>query len=214
MKLLFIRLYRTSSKSHLILTQLLLEVGIGMMLGDIHAEKPSAKHNTRLQFHHSQVQEFYLYHIYDLFKDYCGAVPFNTSFYDTRPNRMKLYLSVKFNTLSIPCFNIFRELFYNSSGVKCIPSNLGEYFTARSLAYWFMDDGYKALNGYYFCTESFSENDINLLLALLRTKFNLICSVHKTTNGPRIYINKKSIDGFNKLVGPFILEGFKYKLHD
>lgn len=213
MKLLLTRFYRTSPKAHLILTQLLLEVGIGLMLGDIHAEKPSAKHNTRLQFHHSEVQGFYMVHLWDLFKDYCNAGPFGASFKDTRPNRMKTYFSVRFNTLSIPCFNIFRELFYNSSGVKFIPSNLGEYFTACSLAYWFMDDGYKALSGYYFCTESFSENDINILLALLRTKYSLTCSAHKTTNGLRIYIHKESIEQFNKLIGPFILEEFRYKLH-
>ena len=197
----------------MVLTQLLLEVAIGLMLGDIHAEKPSAKHNTRLQFHHSQVQGAYLFHLYDLFKDYCGAGPFSASFMDTRPNRMKTYFSVKFSTLSIPCFNIFRELFYDSSGVKYVPKNLSEYFTARSLAYWFMDDGYKALSGYYFCTESFSDNDIKLLLELLSTKFKLTCSAHKTTNGLRIYIQSESIKEFNKLVGPYILDEFNYKLH-
>ncbi len=198
----------------MILTPILLEIAIGLMLGDLHAEKPSAKHNTRLQFHHSEVQGAYLYHLYDLFKDYCGAGPFGASFFDSRPSRMKTYFSVKFSTLSIPCFNIFRELFYNSSGVKYIPFNLGDYFTARSLAYWFMDDGYKSLDGYYFCTESFSENDINILLALLSTKFDLTCSVHKTTNGPRIYIQSVSISKFNELIGPYLLKEFNYKLHN
>lgn len=198
----------------MVLTQHLFEVAIGLMLGDIHAEKPSAKHNTRLQFHHSQVQGAYLSHLYDLFKEYCGAGPFGASFVDTRPSRMKTYFSVKFSTLSIPCFNIFRELFYNSSGVKFVPANLSEFFTPRSLAYWFMDDGYKAPSGYYFCTESFSDNDIKLLLELLSTKFNLTCSAHKTTNGLRIYIHKVSIEKFNKLIGPYLLKEFNYKLHN
>jgi len=75
-----------------------------------------------------------------------------------------------------------------------------------------MDDGYKALNGYYFCTESFSNQDINLLLEMLRTKFKLECSAHVTTNGLRIYIKRTSVQEFNKLIAPYLLESFDYKL--
>lgn len=76
-----------------------------------------------------------------------------------------------------------------------------------------MDDGYKSPNGYYFCTESFSASDIDILLTMLRTKFGLNCSVHKTTNGPRIYIKSSSIKLFNSLVGEYIIPSFQYKLH-
>lgn len=76
-----------------------------------------------------------------------------------------------------------------------------------------MDDGYKSKDGYYFCTESFSDKDIIILLNLLTDKFYFNCSVHKTTNGPRIYIKSSSVDSFNKLIKPYIIEHFNYKLH-
>jgi hypothetical protein len=66
---------------------------------------------------------------------------------------------MKFSTLSLPCLWLrpkFRELFYDSSGKKLISEEIEKYFTARSLAYWAMDDGYNSLNGFYFCTESYT----------------------------------------------------------
>jgi hypothetical protein len=84
------------------------------MLGDLTAEKPSVKHNTRLQFKQSKVNLVYINHLYELFKEYCGSKPINLSRFDNRPNKMKTYHAVKFQTLSLPCFNKYRELFYNS----------------------------------------------------------------------------------------------------
>ena len=79
--------------------------------------------------------------------------------FDNRPNKMKEYSSIKFQTLSLPCFNKYRELFYNQEGIKYIPSNLE--LTERGLAYWIMDDGYNSVSGFYLCTESYSINDPN-----------------------------------------------------
>ena len=42
-------------------------------------------------------------------------------------------------------------MFYDSTGHKIIPVNLAEFLTARSLAYWVMDDGYKAGKGFCLC---------------------------------------------------------------
>lgn len=132
---ILLRCYRTSAKAHLNLTPELEEIVIGSMLGDLTAEKPSAKHNTRLQFKQSKVNLVYVNHLYELFKEYCGSKPINISRFDNRLNKMKTYHAVKFQTLSLPCFNKFKELFYNSEGVKIIPRNLEELLTARGLAY-------------------------------------------------------------------------------
>ena len=78
---------------------------------------------------------------------------------------------------------MYRKLFYDTSGTKYLPSNLSDHFTNISLAHWFMDDGYKGKDGYYLCTENFSQADILILLEMF-SKFGLECSVHKTTNGP------------------------------
>lgn len=117
--------------------------------------------------------------------------------FDSRPNKNKEYTAKKFNLLrqaSLPCFNIYRELFYNSEGKKVLPENLAELLTAKGLAYWLMDDGYKSGKGLYICTESFSLNEINFLINILKSKFGLECSYHKVTNGFRIYIFSTSKD--------------------
>ncbi len=79
-------------------------------------------------------------------------------------NKNKIYSSIKFQTLSLDCFNIYRELFYDLNGKKVIPENIEELLTPKGLAFWFMDDGYKSKKGLYLCTESFSLGEINFSL--------------------------------------------------
>jgi hypothetical protein len=129
------RFYRTSSKSHLRLTTYLEEVIIGTILGDMSVEKPKPNSNSRLQFKQSIINKVYIEHLYSLFKDYCGSEPKIMSRFDSRPNKNKTYSSIKFQTLSLPCFNKYKELFYNSEGVKIIPSELEDLLTPISLAY-------------------------------------------------------------------------------
>lgn len=129
------RYIRTSAKSHLVLPVGLQEVVIGSILGDLGVERPNPKCNTRLQFKQTNKNIEYITHLYSLFQEFCGTPPKFMSRFDERPNKMKEYGSVKFNTLSLPCFNIFRETFYNLDGVKIIPFQLGELLTARGLAY-------------------------------------------------------------------------------
>jgi len=107
----WVRYYRASAKALLQITPLLDEVIVGAILGDLTAERPSNKHNTRLIFKQSTVNQKYIDHLFSLFMEYCGSKPINLSRFDSRPNRMKTYYSVKFQTLSLPCLNVYREFF-------------------------------------------------------------------------------------------------------
>ena len=131
----FKRYLRTSPKAHLKLPVELQEIVIGTILGDLGVERPSPRSNTRLHFKQTDKKKEYIAHLYLLFQEFCGSPPKFMSYFDERPAKMKEYGSVKFNTLSLPCFNVFRELFYNLDGVKIIPLNLGDLLTARGLAY-------------------------------------------------------------------------------
>jgi hypothetical protein len=209
---IFIRYYRTSAKSHLVLPASLHDIIIGCMLGDLTAEKRNIKSNTRLHFKQSIVHKEYIDHLYALFQEFCGSPPKIMSKFDDRPNKMKEYSAIKFVTLSLPCFNIYRDLFYNSEGVKIIPSNFEEFLSARSLAYWIMDDGYKFRNGLYISTESFSLSDNQLLVKILKNKFDLDCGLHPATNGYRLYVFSSSRARLIQLVQPYFLKHFYYKL--
>ena len=132
---MFVRYYRKSTKYDLELNADLIEIIIGLMLGDLFAEKRNPNSNTRLQFKQSIKNKEYIEHLYSLFKDYCNSEPKVTSSVDNRPGKKELNVSIKFWTQSLPCFNQFRELFYDDSGNKFIPLNLEDYLTSRSLAY-------------------------------------------------------------------------------
>lgn len=135
---LFTRGYRTSKFAQLTVPQELHDVIIGLMLGDLHAEKPSAKANTRLSFKGGLINAPYILHLFGLFSN------FTISNYTTGESKLgikghskygKLYGYIKFNTVSIIAFNIYRSMFYNSSGVKYIPHNIGVLLSPRGLAY-------------------------------------------------------------------------------
>jgi hypothetical protein len=143
--------------------------------------------------------------------EFCGSEPKVTSWFDSRPTKDKTYSSIKFSTFSLPCFNKFRSMFYDLSGVKFIPDNLEEFLTAKSLAYWVMDDGYQSGTGFYFCTDSYLLSDIHKLANILKNKFDLECGVHKHTNGHRLYIFSSSKDKLLQLIKPYLLTHFYYK---
>jgi hypothetical protein len=207
----FVRYYRKSAKFNLELSDDLKNAIIGLMLGDLHAEKRNPNSNTRLQFKQSIVNKPYIDHLYSMFKAYCSSEPKITSSRDNRPGKKEFNVSIKFWSQSLPCFNLFRELFYDASGLKYIPLNLEEMLTPGGLAYWAMDDGYKSGKGFYFCTESFSLADNNRLSQILKDKFNLSCGVHKHTNGYRLYVFSSSRDELLRLIQPYLISHFNYK---
>lgn len=76
---IFIRLYRKSAKFHLELSFELEEIIIGLMIGDLFAEKRNPNSNTRLQFKQSRKNKDYIDHLYSLFKEFSGSEPKITS---------------------------------------------------------------------------------------------------------------------------------------
>ena len=88
---------------------------MGLLLGDGHIQKRSIIGNSRFIFAQSslRLQHLnYFNHILELFKPYLSK-NFNLKnrkFTDKRTN--KIYSSVSFATLSLPCFNPYRYLFY------------------------------------------------------------------------------------------------------
>jgi hypothetical protein len=91
------KLTRTEKlKLKLKLTIELEEILFGLMLGDLHAERRKANHNTRIQFKQSIKNKDYIEHLYALFKPYCNSNPKSYDYFDKRPNKNKLYSSIKF----------------------------------------------------------------------------------------------------------------------
>lgn len=73
----------------------------------------------------------------------------------------------------MPCFNNYYNIFYPNRK-KIIPSNIGELLTAKAIAYWAMDDGgYDSLGGFKFFTNSYTKTQVELLVSVLESKFNI-----------------------------------------
>jgi hypothetical protein len=121
-------------KLNLKLTLEQIEIINGSMLGDLHAERRNNNCNTRLQFRYSKINAEYVNHLYSIFKEFTGSSPIDLSYFDNRENKQKTYNSLKFQTFSLPCFNVFRETFYNEEGQKIVPLNIEDLLSARGLA--------------------------------------------------------------------------------
>ena len=114
--------------------------------------------------------------------------------------------------MQLPCFNVFRELFYLSNNKK-VPENIYDLLTPRGLAFWIMDDGSRHGSGLHISVYAFTNQDVDKLMFTLQDKFNLKCSIHYNKDKkPRIYIFKESMDNLISLVKPYFINKMLYKL--
>lgn len=162
-------------------------------MGDLFIENRGKSVNARLFFEQGPIHRDYLYHLFDLFKSYCSKGPKE---YLRAPNKLpgKSYSGLTFKTYSLPCFQELHSKFYQT-GVKQIPANIEELITPLSLAYWICDDGgfNKRDRVVVISTQSFSKEEVNLLISVLNQKFGLNCTINKNTNGFVIRIPSKSL---------------------
>jgi len=165
----------------------------GLIIGDLSILKGKNSINAALRFEQGMIHKDYLQHLYELFAPYCLAGP-KTLVRLPSKQTGKVHSSVRFNTRSLPCFNVFYNLFY-LHGVKIIPSNLMDLLTPLGLAYLLCDDGCfdKTNRAVIICTECFSKVEVELLASVLTNKFDLKCSVIKKRNGFRVRISAKSL---------------------
>lgn len=104
-----------------------------------------------------------------------------------------------------------RPIWYVNN-LKIVPFNIKELLTPIALAHLIMWEGRKPNEGLHLSIYSFSTSDVDLLVSALTNKFNIICSLHNTVKGSRIYINRASTDIPRHLVVEHFVPSMKYKL--
>jgi hypothetical protein len=185
------------------------DVIIGLGLGDLYIRRRNK--NTCLCFKQSIKHEAYILHLYSLFQEYCKMSP---RIKDASLNK-KVHQSIYFDTLTYEAFNYYHDLFYKDK-VKIVPSNIHELLTPRGLAYWAMDDGTADHSGFVLYTNAFTKEDVQLLLTVLKNKFDLNCAIHtrndKVNRPYMIYIKGDSWNKFKSLIEPYVIPHFSYKL--
>jgi hypothetical protein len=187
-------------RSKITLSSQLKEILIGLLLGDLYAQKEKKGVNARLCFEQGTVHKDYLLHLYELFKSFCLQDP---KIYTRLPDKRtgKIYSRISFKTCALPCFTDLYNLFY-LEGKKIVPMIIAELLTPLSLMYWIADDATFCKSTYrvILCTESFTLAEINLLIKTLNDKWNLECYKVKRGKGYRIVIPRKSLSVLQNLL--------------
>jgi len=181
------------------------------MLGDGGVYIPKKYINAHFQIKQSDKYREYLFWLFGELKDLCGSGP------KQRMDNAQWY----FQTRAFEDLTALQNIFYDNRK-KIVPENIKELLISPlSLAVWFMDDGtldYRLKDhcAFHLCTNCFSKVEAQLLADVLKENFGIMASVHYTLcrgkRHSRVYIGAKGRDQFIKLISPYILDCFKYKL--
>jgi len=197
-------------KKTLRLSDLQKEVLVGLILGDSHIELSPNGKSARLKVEYSIKNADYVEWLYQIFKNLVKMIPRKRTINSFGGN----FERFGFTTLSLTDFLSFRELFYQTK-TKIVPQNISKILTRLGLAVWFMDDGsYKSkeCRGKLICTHNFTIEEVTFLCQVLKEKFGLEAIPRQQIDGVEIYIRASSFSRLKKLIFPFIVTSFLYKL--
>ena len=188
------------------------EILVGLLLGGVCAQKRETKCRTCLYFEQGIKYKDYIFHLFELFKLHSRSEPkISERIADKRTG--KIYTRVQFATNSLSCFNELYHTFY-PKGKKIVPWNIGELLTPLGLAYWICDEG--SFNQKHKCikiaTNSYTLQEVDLLLGVLRSKFNLSCWAIEEGTGYVITIAASSVLYLQPLLKPIMPSMMMHKI--
>lgn len=188
------------------------EILCGTLLGDSTLEYYTSRgqRSPRLKCDHGVKQKEYAKHLYEKLLSIGVSLKENKRV-DKRNNRY--YSSYTIRSLANPCFlPLYSNLYKN--GKKIISKDFLSYFTIKSLAYLYMDDGYYGQGTALICTDCFSDEDLVTLSSFIKENFKLHFSIvrHSKNYGKRLRLLHKDFERFCELVKPYIIESLQYKL--
>lgn len=191
----------------------ILNIIIGSLLGDGSIEKDG--NGSRFCFYQDKKNGEYLLWLHQIISD-LGYCKLDIPLIKIRKNiNDEIRYYYRFRTYTYSSFNWIYEGFYTKNR-KTIPKWIDLYLTPITLAIWLMDDGQKFKNkGIKFSTNSFTLEEIQYLRLLLKTKFSLNTSIHKTgaINQYNIYVPKSDLTHFILLIKPYIHPTMYYKIN-
>lgn len=186
------------------------EILTGLILGDLHILKQRT--NPSLIFRQGIKHELYLLYLYDLFKDFCPSGP---KIQNHAPDKRtgKVYSAIYFISYTLPCLIPLHEDFY-VTGKKVVPLDIAERLTPLGLCYWICDDGFWDSNSrrVVLCTESFTPAEVQLLINVLNSKWNLDSYLSRRGESYRIMIPSRSVPHLRDLLKDIMPSMMLYKL--
>nr|UEV87051.1 hypothetical protein [Grifola frondosa] len=209
----------------------LIEAIIGELLGDGHLRfnkkgsdgKPKPNTNAQLAMTlKSKEHVDYLWQ--EVYKPICSNTPPHPW---PNPNTGKPVTQYHFASKALVSLSEIHSKWYIWSNrlnkfIKIVPLNIGELLTPIGLAHWIMGDGYwdnysKTVD---ICTDNFTLSEVELLISVLKSKFNLTATVKRRIKANkevcwRIRFNSKT-DNILKLINvvkPHFIPSMFYKLN-
>lgn len=164
------------------------------------------KHNCRFRFKQSLKHSEYVVYLYFKLRHYCISPPFMKI---SRLNG-KEFLQVEFVTMALPCFSILRYTFYEGR-IKIVPNNIYDLINYETIAHMIMGDGSFTNKGLTLNLQSFKLKELILLLNVLKIKYNLDCTIHKSRHQYVIYLKVHSVKALYPKIKDFIIPSMKYK---
>lgn len=189
------------------LTNFQKEVLVGTLLGDSSLRKPKRNGNTEVSCAHGISQKEYCEYKTEIFKSLGAHCEHHIRKAPDKRNGI-CYEDYTMRIPTNPELNSWFDAFY-PNGKKVIPSSLFKYFTSASLAFLYMDDGFKASRSYCISTNCFQTDELSEFRQMLKDKFNIDTSVFKNNV---LYIKANSKNLFESLIKPYLCPCMQYKL--
>jgi hypothetical protein len=165
--------------------------------------------NARLGFKQSLVNFGYFWFVFNLLSHYWSSYPHLVS---GLREGTKTY-GIEIFTRGLPCFTNFYNLFYVNK-VKVIPNEIYNLLDPIALAHWIQEDGKIDRSGLILCIDSYTLQEVIILINVLIIRYELICSIHRSRPGQyRIYISKKSMVNLSSIILPYMHSSMLYKIH-
>ena len=194
-------------KKSLVLSEYQKAIVIGTILGDGCLCDNWSKTNYRLKMSHSIKQQEYVLWKYSVLKNWIL----------TEPKIHEKTKSITIRTISHPELTDLHAIFYQDKK-KIIPQNIEDLLSPIALAVWFMDDGnavrHKSgdIYAYNLNTQSFDRPEHQILIKVLRDKFDLHPNINKNNGSLRLYIGVKDKINFANLIKDYIVPSMQYKI--
>jgi len=187
------------------------EILVGILLGDACLETSNRGHTYRLKIEQSETHREYVYHLYELFKEWVLTPPQEKVVVLGDHKSMNL----AFSTVSHAAFRFYAHQFYGKQGNKKVPKLIHRWLTPVNLAYWYMDEGLiksKESKGVILKTHSCSRSEVNRLAQAIASVFGLQAKARKQKEKYQIYISEDSCERFFDLIKPYVLESMQDKI--
>lgn len=187
--------------------------GILLSNGNLLPDKHKIKYVLTIS--QSEKHKNYVFHLYEIFKNFTVSPPKIYIFTNKRfPG--KIYRKWYFNTIPHIAFRFYAHQFYLGK-IRVVPKLIHKWLSPRAIAYWYMDDITHKCKGkssnIRFCTDAYTLSMVKSLIFVLENKYNLKCFIQKNKNRFRIYISSECYHKIKNLIYPFIIPCMHYKFN-